>query len=55
MLLSTDSAEIEALILDLRSDYVSGGDNISFTFLKRYREILVPVLTYIFNLAINTG
>lgn len=55
VLLSTDDAEIESLVLNLRSDCASGGDNILYTFLKRYREILVPVLTYIFNLAINTG
>lgn len=55
VLLYTDCAEIEMIILNLKSNSSAGRDNISGIILKRYRDILTEPITYICNLAISTG
>lgn len=55
VLLPTDIAEVEQIIQGLKNDCAVGRDNIPATFLKRYREIILPPLTYICNLAFSTG
>ena len=52
--LPTDEAEVERLLLSLRSNSV-GWDSISAKILRSYRHVIVPPLTYICNLAIQTG
>lgn len=47
--------EVERLILSLKSDCAVGWDGISSGFLKQHKDILVPPLTYIFNLCLDTG
>lgn len=53
--LSTDEMEVERLIQSLRSDCAIGIDGISSNILKQFKTILVPPLTYIFNLSISNG
>lgn len=55
VLLDVDNDEIESTILNLKSDCAVGRDNISGSFLKKYRSILIPPITYICNLALATG
>ncbi|KAJ8714534.1 hypothetical protein PYW07_002759 [Mythimna separata] len=54
-LLGTDEAELDHLIMNLRSDCAIGSDNISAAFLKKNKNILIPHLTYICNLAFSSG
>ncbi|KAJ8737040.1 hypothetical protein PYW07_000311 [Mythimna separata] len=55
VMLSTDEAEVDEIITSLKTDSATGWDNISTKFLKRYTQILVPLLTHIFNICLNTG
>jgi hypothetical protein len=55
VLLDTDTDEIYSLIFKLKSDSSVGRDNISAVILKRFNTILVPPITYIFNLALRSG
>lgn len=55
VMITTDEDEVEALLLSLKNDSAVGWDNISAKFLKRYKQWVVPPLTYIFNLCLNTG
>lgn len=55
VLLDTDEAEVERIIMDLKDDSAVGWDNISNKMLKRYRHILVSPLTYIFRKCLAQG
>ncbi|XP_063837548.1 probable RNA-directed DNA polymerase from transposon BS isoform X1 [Ostrinia nubilalis] len=55
VLIDASCDEIELIIINLKSDCAVGRDNISATFLKRYRKQLVPPITFVCNLAIKTG
>lgn len=55
VMLSTDEAEVDEIIKSLKTDSATGWDNISTNFLKRYSQILVPLLTHIFNTSLDTG
>lgn len=55
VMVDTDEREVEALLMSLKTDAAIGWDNISTKFLKRYKEFLVPPLTYLFNLCLSTG
>ncbi|CAK1600921.1 unnamed protein product [Parnassius mnemosyne] len=55
VLLDTDEHEIETIILNMKTNCSVGRDNISTFFLKRYRNLLVPPITYICNLSLKTG
>lgn len=52
---STDEAEVERLIMGLKSVCSVGWDNISNSFLKKYRHILIQPLTHIFNKCLTDG
>jgi hypothetical protein len=54
-LISTDEDEIANIILGLKDDSAPGWDNISNKILKRFRHILVPPLTYIFQQCLSKG
>lgn len=53
--LPTDDEEIHRIISTLRIDCAVGWDDISTSFIKTYRNIIIPPLTYICNLALSTG
>lgn len=55
VLLLTDESEIERLVLNIRDDCAVGYDQISGRFLKQNREKLIPAITFICNLSIETG
>lgn len=55
VLLDTDEAEIERIIMGLKVDSAVGWDNISNKILKQFKDLLVPPLTVIFNKCLNTG
>lgn len=57
VLLPTDVDEVNQIILRLKNDcaMLIGRDNIPSTFLKRYRDVFLPPLTFICNLAFSTG
>ncbi|KAJ8729819.1 hypothetical protein PYW07_016857 [Mythimna separata] len=50
VLLPSDPEEIESIILNLKNDCAVGRDGISTAFIKRYRHILIPPITFICNL-----
>lgn len=54
-MLPTDSSEVEAILLNLKDDCAIGWDNISAKILKLCKSSLIPVLTHIFNISIDTG
>ena len=51
----TDIDEVKSLIESLRSTAATGWDGISPTVLKRYCNVLAPVLNHIFNLCFETA
>lgn len=51
----TDTEEIRSLIFGLKSNSSVGRDNIPAEFLKKFHTLMVPLLTYICNLAIETS
>lgn len=55
VLLDTDEGEVERLILNLKSVCSVGWDSIPNYLLKENRQLLVPVLTYIFNRCLQEG
>jgi hypothetical protein len=55
VLIPTDEDEVTNCILNLKKDHSSGRDEITGAILKRYRNILVPPITYIFNLILSSG
>lgn len=55
VMLSTDENEISQLIMNLKNDCSVGWDNISNVILKKFKNKLIPYLTYIFNLCLSQG
>lgn len=55
VMLEADDQEIESIILSLKNDSATGWDGISNRFLKICKNHIVPVLTHVVNLCINTG
>lgn len=55
VLFDTDHAEIENIIINLRSGSAVGWDGISSSILKSNRQFLVPVITHICNIAFHSG
>ena len=55
VLLQVDEQEIDRLISGLRSDCAIGWDGISSRILQRSKYILVPAITHICQLAMDTG
>lgn len=54
-LLNTDETEVKRWIISLKNNCAIGWDGISSNLLKKHIDIVVPPLTYICNLALNTG
>lgn len=54
-LLKTNMDEVHSIIDSLKSECAVGWDNISSAFVKRYKNILVPVITHICNLSLEAG
>lgn len=55
VLLKTNEQEVERLILSLKIDCAVGWDGISSSFLKRHRNVIVPPLTHVCNLCLDSG
>lgn len=55
VMLDTDEAEVQRIIMNLKDDSAVGWDNISNIILKRFKHIFVPVLTNIFNKCLAKG
>ncbi|CAK1542480.1 unnamed protein product [Leptosia nina] len=55
VLLPIESEEIHTIISNMKENCAVGWDGIPSALLKSCRHILVPVLTHIFNLSIDTG
>lgn len=55
VLLNTTEAEIESVILNLKSDCSVGWDGISAKGLKAIKDVVVPPLTYLINSSLSTG
>lgn len=55
VMVDVDEDEVEALLMSLKTDAAIGWDSISTKFLKRYKKLLVPPMTYLFNLCLSTG
>lgn len=55
VILEVDEADVESLILQLRSDCAVGWDGISSLILKNSRHVLVPPITYLFNRCLQEG
>ncbi|XP_026315748.1 uncharacterized protein LOC113227090 [Hyposmocoma kahamanoa] len=54
-MLETDEREVEQLINSLKADCATGWDDISGSLIRRYKNLIIPPLTYICNLSISTG
>ena len=54
-MLDTEEGEVDTIISTLKSNSAVGWDNIPSNFLKRYKQLLVPPLTYFFNVCLRTG
>ena len=55
VIIPTDDAEVEALLQGLKNDSTTGWDNIPTSFLKTVKNVVVPILTHIFNRCFGTG
>lgn len=55
VLFNTDEDEVDKIILTLRNDCATGIDKIPCTFIKKYKQHLIPPLTYLFNQCISKG
>lgn len=55
VLLDTDEAEVERIIMSLKDDCAAGWDNITTKILKQLKHILIPPLTHIFNKCLSSG
>lgn len=55
VLLGTSEEEVTNLISALRSNCSVGWDNVSNRLLKEHKKILVPHLTYVFNMCLEKG
>ncbi|KAG7312982.1 hypothetical protein JYU34_000054 [Plutella xylostella] len=55
VLINTDMEEVEKIIMSLKDDCAVGWDNISNKILKKFKHILIPPLTYIFQLCLSSG
>ncbi|KAG7303704.1 hypothetical protein JYU34_012261 [Plutella xylostella] len=55
VLLNTSEDEVELIIRNLKSESATGWDNISPKLLKMCKDIIVPPITKICNLALDTG
>lgn len=55
VLLEADQNDVLNVILSLKSKSAPGWDNISTTFLKLAKPILIPVICHLVNLCFNTG
>ncbi|CAH2096799.1 unnamed protein product [Euphydryas editha] len=55
VLLGTDPSEVESTLMTLDSRSAAGWDNISTAFLKRAKEIVVPVISDLINLSFEKG
>lgn len=54
-ILPLDVAEVDKLIVSLRSDCSTGWDDIPTYVIKRSRNVLVPPITHVLNLCIASG
>lgn len=54
-LLNTDPDEIISIINSLSNDSAPGWDNISTTFVKMAKHILVPILCHVYNNCLESG
>lgn len=48
-LFDTDESEVEKIIMALRNDCATGIDKIPCSFIKKFKQHLIPPLTYLFN------
>lgn len=55
LMLPTDEREVDDLIRGLRDDCSAGWDGIANYVLKNHRIVIVPILTFIFNLCLEKG
>lgn len=55
VLLNTDPSELNLIISKLSNDSSPGLDNISTYFIKKAKNILIPVLCHIYNLCFEKG
>ncbi|KAJ8703937.1 hypothetical protein PYW07_013231 [Mythimna separata] len=55
VLLDTDDAEVERILMNLKSDSAPGWDSISTKFLKFIRNEAVPIITHLANLCLQKG
>lgn len=55
VLLEPDESEIETLIMTLRKNCAVGCDSLSTDFIKTYKNIIVPPLTYLCKLCLVSG
>lgn len=55
VMLPTDESEVESLIDNLKTDCAAGRDKISASFIKTFKNVLIPPITHICNLAISSG
>lgn len=54
-ILDTDETEIESIIMSLRLNSSTGCDGISPSVLKSNKELLIPIITHIFNSCLRSG
>ncbi|CAG9099873.1 unnamed protein product [Plutella xylostella] len=55
VILPVDNAQVERLVKSLRSNCATGWDDIPAKILKNSSDVLVPPITHLCNLAINSG
>lgn len=55
VLMETTVEDVEATILNLRSDCAFGWDGISTTIIKNSKSVLAPIITHVCNLSISHG
>lgn len=55
VLSDTDPAEVEKIIMSLKSDSAPGYDNIPTRFLKLCKDYIVPALSHLINLCFSKG
>lgn len=55
VLLDTDDSEVDAILMNLKSDSAPGWDNVSTKFLKYIRKEAVPIITHLTNLCFQKG
>ena len=55
VMLPTDEEEVARILMSLRNSCAAGWDGISSDLLKKHTAVIVPPLTYIYNLALSAG